>query len=44
MVKLTDHVARTREMENAYRNLVCKSERNIPNGRPRNKEENNIKI
>jgi hypothetical protein len=44
MVKLTEHVARTREKENAYRNLVWKPEGKSPFGRPRNREENNIKI
>jgi hypothetical protein len=44
MIKLTDHVARTLEKENAYRNLVWKPEGNNQLGRPRNKEENNIEI
>ena len=43
IVKLTDHVARTTEKEKAYRNLVWKPEGKTPIGRPRNKEENNIK-
>jgi hypothetical protein len=44
MVKLTDHVASTREKENGPRNLVWKPEGKSPIGRPRNKDENNIKI
>jgi len=44
MVKLTDHVASTREKENGPRNLVWKPEGKSPIGRPRNKEENNTKI
>jgi len=39
IVKLTDHVARTREKEKAYRNLVWKPEGKSPIFRPRNKEE-----
>jgi hypothetical protein len=38
MVKLTEHVARIREKENAYRNLVWTPEGKIPIGRPMNKE------
>jgi hypothetical protein len=44
MVKLTDHVTRTWEKENAYRNLVWKPEGKRPISRPRNKDENNIEI
>jgi len=44
MVKLTDHVTRTREKEKAYRNLVWKPEGKDTISRPRNEEENNIKI
>lgn len=44
IVNLTDHVARTREKENAYRNLVWKLADKFQLGRPKNKEEDNIKI
>jgi hypothetical protein len=44
MLKLTEHVARTGEKQNAYRNLVWKPEGKSPIGRPRNKGESNIKI
>ena len=44
MVKLTGHVARTREKGNAYRNLVWRPLGKCPLGRARNKEEDNIKM
>ena len=44
MVKLTGHVARTREKGNAYRNLVWRPLGKSSLGRARNKEEDNIKM